>query len=114
MKNFIGVDIEDVNRFKNISDKNFLNKIFTKNEIKYCLSKKNYAQHLAARFSGKEAVIKALSSIDKKLELNQIEILNNKDGSPIVKLKNQKKINIKISLSHNNKNAIAFVLASKK
>ena len=59
----IGVDIEDVKRFQKlnlVSDKTFLGKIFTKNELVYCFSKKNKAEHLAGRFSAKESILKAL------------------------------------------------------
>ncbi len=109
---FIGVDIEKIIRFKNL-DKKVLNKIFTNQEIKYCMSKKNNAQHFAVRFAGKEAIIKAFSSFKKKIELKEIEILNDEKNVPIVKLKNAKKYDIKISLSHNQEDAIAFVLVSK-
>lgn len=108
----IGADIEEISRFNKL-DKKILNKIFTEKELEYCFNKKNYSQHLAARFAGKEAVIKALSSFKEKINLNDIEILNNRGKIPTVKLKNAKKYDIKISLSHNKNNAIAFVLISK-
>ena len=72
----IGVDIENVERFRWLNIKNdsrFLNKIYAKEELKYCFSKKNPAPHLAARFAGKEAVIKAMNGIsNKKLSVNDI------------------------------------------
>ena len=111
MKEFgIGTDIENIERFKN-KEKHFLNKIFTKKELEYCFSKKNYAAHLAARFAGKEAVVKALSNIaDADIGYNQIEIINNKKGVPIVKLD---KFKIKLSLSHCKDKAIAFAIIEK-
>jgi len=57
----IGVDIEDVNRFTKLGgNKAFLKKVFTQNELDYCFSKKVAAPHLAVRYAGKEAVVKAL------------------------------------------------------
>jgi|SRR3989344_6266659 len=109
MNFFVGVDIENIDRFEKV-DESFLNKIYTKEEIKYCLSKKKSSQHLAVRFAGKEAVIKAFSSFKEKLGFNQIEILNNEENIPIVKVDGYNKYNIKISLSHNNGNAIAFAI----
>lgn len=111
----IGTDIESINRFKDITIKHnskFLNKIFTENELNYCFSKDEPSSHLAARFVGKEAVIKALHSIDiKDVFFKDIEILNNKTGVPHVSLKNNtNKIYIKISLSHSKESAIAFVM----
>lgn len=49
----IGTDIEDINRFKKYSlekDKDFLESIFSKEELEYSFSQKKYAQHLAVRF----------------------------------------------------------------
>lgn len=63
----IGTDIEEVQRFENMSEPSFtafLKRNFTKNELDYCLSKDAPAPHLAARYAGKEAVIKALFSLD--------------------------------------------------
>lgn len=95
----------------------FLNKIFTKNELDYCFSKKEAATHLAARFSGKEAVIKALNSIGKRAPTyEKIEISNNKEGIPFVKIndKNMEGISIKISLSHCSDKSIAFAIVLKE
>ena len=112
-KNFIsiGTDIESIDRFKDIDD-SFLNKIFTKNEIDYCFSKKNAAPHLAARYAGKEAVVKALNSMDEvNIDYKGIEILNNEKGVPVVKLNNKNigDFQVKISLSHCEDKALAFV-----
>jgi holo-[acyl-carrier protein] synthase len=112
----IGVDIENISRFismANGKEKKLLEKIFSKKEIKYCFSKKNAAPHLAARFAGKEAVFKAVSSsLACNLRYNEIEIINNKNGIPSVFIKNAKisDVNITISLSHTNEFAIAFTI----
>lgn len=60
----IGIDIIEVERVKNqISKSNgFREKIFTEREIEYCESKKNKAQHYAARFAAKEAFFKAIGT----------------------------------------------------
>jgi len=71
----IGVDIEETKRFlDNTYDnrKTFYEKIFTKNEIKYCLSKVNSHLHFAVRFCAKEAAIKAMDN--QKISLQDIEI----------------------------------------
>lgn len=118
MKSFnnlgIGVDLELISRFKNLHRKKnnkFLNKIFTKREMDYCFSKKTVARHLAARFTAKEAIIKALSSLSEKAPaFNEIEIFNNANGVPTATLK---KYNIKISLSHCRDKAMALALVKK-
>jgi len=114
-KNFsIGVDIENISRFENKAHEGiFLTKIFTPSELEYCFSKSSPARHLAARFCAKEAIIKALSSLDGiKPYYKEIEILNTQDGNPYVNLINyNEKFNVKISLSHCEDKAIAFATA---
>jgi holo-[acyl-carrier protein] synthase len=106
----IGIDIIEISRIKLSIEKygdKFLNKIYTENEIKYCLSKTNKYQHLAARFAAKEAVYKALTTgWEKGLSWHNIEVFNEPSGMPHVKL-NGKLQNflsddksLKISMSH--------------
>ncbi|MFZ1520201.1 MAG: holo-ACP synthase [Ignavibacteriaceae bacterium] len=106
----IGIDIIEIDRIKNSVDKfgdAFLNKIYTQNELDYCLSKHNKYQHLAARFAAKEAIYKALaSSWEKEASWKSMEITNELNGLPVVaffgKLKEylSDDKDIKISLSH--------------
>lgn len=106
----IGIDIIEISRVKesieNFGDR-FLNKVYTENELNYCLSKMNKYQHLAARFAAKEAVYKALSTGWKEeLSWHNIEIFNESSGMPFAKLhgklesflKDEKEL--KISISH--------------
>lgn len=110
----IGIDLEIVARFKQLlkdDNQTFLKRVFTAEELKHCLAKKNPAPHLAARFCAKEAVIKALSSFDETpMAHNQIEIKNKKNGSPFVSLNDKKYESLKvlISLSHSKDMAIAI------
>lgn len=62
----IGIDIEDIERFNSMTFDNsetFFRKVFTKSEIEYCFCKTKASIHLAARYAGKEAVVKALISM---------------------------------------------------
>lgn len=117
-----GIDIIEIDRIKRsietTGDK-FLNRVYTKNEINYCENKKNQKyQHYAARFAAKEAVFKAISGmLDDKYSINwkDIEIENDKQGKPSVKIYNQELINEKIknidlSLSHCKEYATAMVI----
>ena len=104
----IGVDIEEVVRFSELkyeTKKSFYNKIFTKKEIEYCLTKKNPYPHFTARFCAKEAAIKALKN--SKLELKNIEIKIEKN-KPILNIPKIK--NVEVSISHTKNYAIAIVL----
>ncbi len=110
----IGTDIEEIRRFENNKDPSFsafLKKNFTRIELDYCLSKDTPAPHLAARFAGKEAVIKALSSLNiTHTFYPDIEITNNEKGVPSVRINTEhnEKLIVKISLSHSSGMALAF------
>jgi len=106
----IGIDIIEIERIKKSVDEygdQYLKKVYTPNELKYCLAKKNKYQHLAARFAAKEAIYKAISSNwNSELSWQDMEIINGPNGMPEVKFKgnlekflsNEK--SLKISMSH--------------
>ena len=114
-----GIDIVEISRFKKAKKKwgkNFLGKIFTKNEIDYSRKRRFQDQHFAARFAAKEAVLKAFG--DKLSSINNwqdIEILNDKSGRPYIrfhgsakKLKSREKINdVVLSMAHCKGHAVA-------
>lgn len=109
----IGTDIEEVLRFKNLDNK-ILQRLFTKEELAYCLGKKNQAQHLAVRFAAKEAVFKALPF--EEIAFKKIEIIRKPAQKPqiLVHDKRAKKLIFKLSLSHTKNNAVAFVIVLKE
>ncbi len=83
----IGIDIIEVERIKKVfekRDKKFLEKIFTKSELKYSYSFKNPFVHIAARFCSKEAYYKSIG--EGVLHFNEIEVLNYPTGKPFVNL----------------------------
>jgi holo-[acyl-carrier protein] synthase len=112
----IGVDCIEIKRFLQFEkDDHFLSKIFTEKEIDYCRGKKNSCQHYAAHFAGKEAIIKAISHFGIQLSPNQIEILNDATGIPYVNITAEHcgQYMVKISLSHSDEIALAFVIIDK-
>ena len=120
----IGVDIIEIDRIKQSVDTygdSFLNKIYTKSELDYCLAKFNKYQHLAARFAAKEAIYKAIATgWEKDATWKNMEIINEDNGLPVVKfLGNLKEFmsedkDIKISLSHSDNYVVAFAIIYKK
>lgn len=109
----IGVDIEDISRFKDKSPE-FIHRIFTPIEIEYCQKYKNPESHYAARFCAKEAVIKALSALGaKNVQLNEIEVYHNENKCPQIRILKplEKNIKFQLSVSHDKTKAIAFVVA---
>ena len=111
MKIFCGTDIIEISRIRETIDsklgESFKERVYSKEEIEYCESKKQQNdQHYAARFAGKEAIFKAMSSfLDNKynIEWKQIKIENDKFGRPYAVIEHEvfsKIENIDISLSH--------------
>lgn len=105
----IGTDILNIKRLENILKKypHFINKYYTKEEIKIASSLKNPLSFYATRFAAKEAIFKALKG---KFDFSEIEILKNTDGSPNPKILNHNDIKIKLSLSYEEDYAIACCL----
>ena len=93
MKIACGTDIIEIERIKKSMEKlgeKFLNKIYTKQEIEYCESKKvQKYQSYAGRFAVKEAVFKAISFKLKdkyQIDWKDIETINNEQGKPELKI----------------------------
>lgn len=112
----IGTDIEKIERFEKYGkDSSLVKRIFTQAEIDYCFSFQKPAEHLAVRFCAKEAVYKALSSLEiNDINYSEIEVLNDQKGSPYVHLKKEKNVEFRLSLSHGNGSSIASVIVIKK
>ena len=121
----IGNDITSINRIKkSIKNKNFINRLFSKNEIIKCDKLLNRANCYAKRFAAKEAFSKAIGTgISKGISFNEIIVYNIKSGKPYIKLlgktkkvviKNikKKKFSIFLSLSDDKQFAIANVIIS--
>ena len=84
----IGNDITSINRIKkSIKNKNFINRLFSKNEIIKCDKLLNRANCYAKRFAAKEAFSKAIGTgISKGISFNEIIVYNIKSGKPYIKL----------------------------
>ena len=84
----IGTDIVSVDRIKKSSkNKNFLERIFCKEEISKCRRLINSNNCYAKRFAAKEAFAKALGTgISNGINFNEIIVMNEKNGKPFIKL----------------------------
>jgi holo-[acyl-carrier protein] synthase len=86
----VGIDIIEVARIQSSHQRfgeRFLNRILLPSEILYCLSHRNPAPHLAARFAAKEAISKAFGTgIGQHLGWHEMEILRKQSGEPYVVL----------------------------
>lgn len=116
----IGIDIIEIDRIQQSVEKfgdQFLNKIFTKTELEYSLSKKNKYQHLAARFAAKEAISKAFETgWTDGFSWKDIDIYNEKNGMPKVVLHGRlkellgDKKKLKITMSHSDNYVTCFAV----
>ncbi len=84
MKINVGNDLIENSRIKEAFDKfgeRFLEKVFTPSEIEYCMKKKDPIPHLSARFSCKEAFIKAIDLPDGiAIDFREIELTGSNFG----------------------------------
>ena len=123
----VGVDIVDNNRFKKlIKKKQFVERVFTKNETEYSIKLRNKLNYFSKRFAAKEAFSKATGfGISKNLHFKDIEISNDKRGKPIISLNKssilylKKKFKVRafktnLSLSDEKNYSIAYVIIEKK
>ena len=121
----IGTDIANINRIKkSLKNKDFIDRLFSKNEVKKCNNQINKANCYAKRFAAKEAFSKAIGTgISKGINFNEIIVHNIKSGKPNIKLLgntkkvvnkilNKKKFNIFLSLSDDKPFAVATVVIS--
>lgn len=86
----IGVDIIEVARIRDAHARfgeRFVRRILQPGEIAYCLTHKDPAPFLAARFAAKEAISKAFGTgIGSELGWNDIEVAKHPSGAPYVVL----------------------------
>lgn len=115
----VGVDIVEIHRIQAALDRwgeRFLQRVYTEREIKFCRGR---SPELAARFAGKEAVMKALGTGVRGVGWRDVEILPMRGGKPLVFLHGRALLRAKalgladfaISLSHSRDYAIASVVS---
>lgn len=118
----IGIDIVEISRIRKAIAEwgdGFLKRVYTPEEVKHY---RNKIPSLAARFAGKEAVVKALGITDKGIGLSDIEILSDEFGRPEVTLhgkalKQAQELGIKeiaVSLSHSRSYTVACAIGQSE
>jgi len=116
-----GIDIIEVDRIQKVMERDigFREKIFTPGEIAYCESKKNKYQHYAARFSAKEAFMKAIGTGWRfGIRFAEIDIVHDDLGRPYIRIYGKANdlladlqiTKIHVSLSHLKELATAIVI----
>ncbi|HUT15435.1 MAG TPA: holo-ACP synthase [Anaerolineae bacterium] len=115
----VGVDIIEIERVQRAIwrwNERFLNRIYTRAELAFC---KGRIPELAARFAGKEAISKALGTGLIGISWQEMEVLADAWGKPLVRLHGRAEDRavllglreFAISLSHSRDHAVALVVA---
>jgi holo-[acyl-carrier protein] synthase len=82
----LGVDLADIDRVERVLDKypRFAQRCFTEHEQEYAFRFAKPSRRLAARFAGKEAVMKSLGTGWRRINWKEIEITGG--GKPTVRM----------------------------
>lgn len=117
----IGVDLTPVSRMAQALARHpdkLEARLFTDGERQYCRARANAAQHFAARFAAKEALLKALS-VPAGLSWHELEVVSGAGGAPTLVLRGEAQRaadrlgvrRVHLSLTHADDQACAFVVA---
>lgn len=119
-----GVDFASISEFRRLFSSDKMSRaIFAPEELATCSdwSPSRRAEFLAGRFSGKEAVFKALNTLSESfrdLRYNQIVIGRGQWHEPIVTLDlapdRWRALDVSVSLAHKQDNVIAFAVVEEK
>ena len=108
----IGLDIVEVERVRKAArSPRFLKRVFSKDEIAYCMGRKSPWQHFAVRFAAKEAVFKALGM--KGVSLLHIAVARDENGKPSALVAGKPEPRISLSLTHSDHYAAAVAVRWK-
>ena len=117
-----GVDIVEIGRIRGVTDRlkdHFILRVFTPQEQRFCLERRDPAPHFAARFAAKEALFKALGTgWAKGVSWLDCEVLRKDSEAPVITLHGQAKKRsellgvqrIHLSISHTEHYAVATVI----
>jgi holo-[acyl-carrier protein] synthase len=118
----IGIDIVEVRRVREAVERwgeRFLGRVFTQEEVDYCLGRRQGYGSLAGRFAVKEAVFKAIGTGWKRgVTWRDVEVVRKPGERPEVRLSGEVKKIVKdgcvlISISHTREHAIAVAVVTR-
>ncbi len=122
----IGIDIVECARILKLIERfgdQFLRRVFTNHEIRYCQSKKRATEHFAGRWAAKEAILKSLGTgLRRGINWTDFEVHEDDLGKPQVRvggtareiMRQLRVADVLISISHCRAYATAYALALQK
>jgi holo-[acyl-carrier protein] synthase len=119
----LGIDLADVQRVRRLLQKDpggFRRRCFTDHEWEYAHRFTDPSERLAARFAGKEAVMKSLFTGWRRIPWTHVEITGG--GPPRVNLYGKAAqraemlgvVDIKITITHTRDDAMVFVISQRE
>jgi holo-[acyl-carrier protein] synthase len=115
----LGVDLADIERVGQVLAKypRFAERCFTDHEREYAFRFAKPERRLAARFAGKEAVMKSMGTGWRRIRWKDVEITGG--GKPTVRLSGtaQRRANMlgivgfEVTITHSDKDALVFAIA---
>ena len=115
----VGVDLADIGRVADVLEKNprFAQRCFTEHEQDYAFRFANPSRRLAARFAGKEAVMKSMGTGWRRIRWTDVEITGG--GKPTVNIFGPAAaraamigvIGFEVSITHTDDQAMVFAIA---
>lgn len=118
----LGVDLVAVGRMRRVVERwneRFLRRVFTQEELNYCLKRRDPIPHLAARFAAKEATLKALGiGLSMGVRWTELEVRRKPGQPPILVLSGRSRAvgrakgasQVLLSLTHDGDYALAQAL----
>ena len=111
----IGIDIIELERIGDSIKKSerLAERVLTMKEMECYHNKgsdRRRVEYLAGRFASKEACSKALGTGIGALSFQDIEVLNDENGAPIIKVVGYEDYSIFLSISHSEAYAVAQVV----
>lgn len=115
----VGVDLAEIDRVASVLDKypRFAQRCFTEHEQAYAFRFAHPARRLAARFAGKEAVMKSMGTGWRRIRWTDIEITGG--GKPTVNIFGTAQaradllgvVAFEVSITHTDDQAMVFAIA---
>ncbi|MDH5420637.1 MAG: holo-ACP synthase [Acidimicrobiia bacterium] len=115
----VGVDLADIGRVADVLEKypRFAQRCFTEHEQEYAFRFANPSRRLAARFAGKEAVMKSMGTGWRRIRWTDVEITGG--GKPTVNIFGTAAaraamigvIGFEVSITHTDDQAMVFAIA---
>lgn len=121
----VGIDLVEIGRIETILGKwedKFLCRIYSAEEIRYCMERARPAVHFAACFAVKEAFLKAIGlGMGGGVRFRDIETTHDGKGKPLLKLTGgatcfldaQEIRTVQVSISHTDVHAAAIVILER-